>query len=240
MGGFPVSLVLEGITHGFGGLPVLDNLDIEIPEGKVTVLLGPSGCGKTTILNVISGSIAPLRGSVSGRDGRRVGYLFQEPRLLPWKTVEENLGFVLEALSGAVDSAAVIRHALRMVELEEFRDYYPHELSGGMKQRVAIARAFVYPADIILMDEPFQALDLKLKASLAGYFTALWEEEPRTGVYVTHDLHEALLLGDSIHILSERPASTRAVLSIPVPRPERRLDDERLLSLEKRLYSMLT
>jgi NitT/TauT family transport system ATP-binding protein len=232
-----VEIAIDGLCKSFGDLEVFRDLSLRVSSDGITAMLGPSGCGKTTLLHVLAGLLAPDRGEVVGLEGRRVSYLFQEPRLLPWKTVRGNLDLVLSELMDAAERTRRIERFLGMVELGEFRDAYPHELSGGMRQRVAIARAFAYPGDVLLMDEPFQALDLGLKLSLLRQFQDLWLAEPRPALFVTHDLHEALVLGDEILVFSARPASLKRTLTNPVPRAERTLRNPDVLALERELYA---
>ncbi|MFP4564688.1 MAG: ABC transporter ATP-binding protein [Spirochaetia bacterium] len=231
---------LVDVDKSFGRLRVLDSLSMDIFEDKVTVILGPSGCGKTTLLNIISGTDRDYTGDIRGLDDKVISYLFQEPRLLPWKTVRGNLEFVLKGAVPEEGKHALIDRHLEMVELSDFGGYYPDQLSGGMKQRVAVARAFAYPSEILLMDEPFQALDLALKLNLLDAFLKLWENSRRTALFVTHDIQEAILLGERIYVLSDRPAKPLACISLDVPHRERSLDDPRLLRIEQDLYRLLT
>ncbi len=229
----------ESLSCSFDSLEVFDELDMEFPEKQVTAVLGPSGCGKTTLLNLISGVISPAGGSVVVENGGRIGYLFQEPRLLPWKTVRRNVELVLEQIYERKRRRELANQFLDAVGLGEFLDYYPYALSGGMRQRVAIARAFAYPADLMLLDEPFQALDLRLKISLSTLFIRLWGRDPRTTVFVTHDIQEALILGDRIVVLSDRPARPVGEFENPMEAGRRELSDRRLNELERRLYGLL-
>lgn len=231
---------IKDISKQFGTLEVLRNIDLLIPEGKVTAILGPSGCGKTTLLNILSGTITDFTGTVTWKGEKTISYLFQEPRLLPWKSVEDNLRFVL-ANGG---DTALIDHYLSLVGLLDFKQYYPGQLSGGMKQRAAIARAFIFPADVILMDEPFQALDLRIKLSLVDNFIALWMQSsaagPKTAIFVTHDVQEALLLGDSIVVFSDRPAVVRKRFTNPIHYNNRSLHNPEILRMERDLYTLVT
>jgi NitT/TauT family transport system ATP-binding protein len=232
-----VEIGIEGLTKSFGEVEVFRDLSLRLSSEGITAILGPSGCGKTTLLHVVAGLVRPDAGTVTGLAGKRVSYLFQEPRLLPWKTVWGNLELVLHDVAEASERRARIERFLAMVELAESGHSYPHELSGGMRQRAAIARAFAYPGDVLLMDEPFQALDLGLKLSLLRQFESLWLAEPRPAVFVTHDIHEALVLGDEILVFSPRPARLRRVLQNRVPRPDRDLRNPELLALERELYA---
>lgn len=230
---------IEGLTKGFDDLVVFENLSLEVPLNKVTALLGPSGCGKTTLLNILSGTMTADAGRVTGLEGRKVSYLFQEARLLPWKTVRANLDLVLKSCFPVEKRAAVIEDTLKAVGLEEFAEYYPHSLSGGMRQRAAMARAFAYPGEVLLMDEPFQALDLGRKISLVRDFDGLWRRDTRTGIFVTHDVHEAIMLGDHLVVFSDRPAEVLDVIENTVPHNERSLHHKDILRIEKRVYGTL-
>ncbi|MFW5710589.1 MAG: ABC transporter ATP-binding protein [Spirochaetota bacterium] len=228
------------LSLSFRDLKVFDNFSLDIPDRHVTAILGPSGCGKTTLLNLISGLLGPDSGSVSGVQGERISYLFQEPRLLPWKSVRKNIELVLTAHFTAGELAERSSSFLDMVGLSRFADYYPHELSGGMRQRAAVARAFAYPAGVMLMDEPFQALDLHLKLALIELFERLWCRDKRTALFVTHDIQEAVLLGDSIVVLYGPPAEIQASIHNPIPREQRSLKEHTILELEQQLYTLLS
>jgi NitT/TauT family transport system ATP-binding protein len=232
-----MNLKIEHLYKSFGDLQVFKDFSIEFEEGQITCILGPSGCGKTTLLNIICGIIPPDSGKVSGFQGVRFSYIFQEPRLLPWKTVRGNIEFVLDTaytqassdetadfrqvLSAsekqqnskmetfphklsATDKRQIADELMKKVELSPFADYYPYQLSGGMKQRVSIARSFAIPSDIILMDEPTSGLDSELKHNMIAWFRHIWESDRRTVIYVTHDEQEANLLGDHIYRLPHR------------------------------------
>ena len=224
---------------------IFKDFSMELPKAKVSVILGPSGCGKTTLLNLISGLQQPINGSITreltSETTGNISVLFQEPRLLPWRTVRQNIELVLKkhlGKSGATETAA---RYLALVGLADFMDYYPARLSGGMRQRAAIARAFAYPADMILMDEPFQALDLGLKINLTNLFTNLWVEDRRTSIFVTHDINEAIMLGDEIFVLSgKRPASVIEHISNPEAHQKRSLDSAKSIEIEKKLYKLLS
>ena len=232
-------LVVRGVSKAFGDLVVLSGLSIRVPEHRITSVLGPSGCGKTTLLNVIAGTVAPDSGCVEGMGGAGVSYLFQEPRLLPWKSVSGNVDFVLRDRMTAAERKEAVGSVLALVGLHEFRASRPAQLSGGMKQRAAMARAFAYPSEVLLMDEPFRALDLPLKLALMRAFVALWERDRRTVLFVTHDIQEALFLGDDILVLSPRPATVRDHVANPITRQERSFQSPAMLALERDLYALL-
>jgi len=235
-----MTVELKNIAVSFGDLPVLDSLSLSFPEREISVVLGPSGCGKTTILNVLTSSVIPRSGAVEGIENTRFSYLFQEPRLLPWLTVEGNLNFVLDDIGDKGKRAKLCALFLEMTGLREYASWYPGKLSGGMRQRVAIARAFAHPSDMILMDEPFQGLDLKRKLSLIDQFTGLWEKERRSAVMVTHDIGEAIRLADRIYVLTEKPARLADSFSIDIPRSEREPGSPLYSECEKRLYGLLS
>ena len=201
-----MNIAIKNCGKRYGSRVIFRDLSITFQDAAVTVILGPSGCGKTTLLNIISGADRDFTGSLSLPSDFSAGYLFQEPRLLPWKTVRENLAFVLPPSLDRKTINNTIEGHLKLVDLHRFADYYPAQLSGGQRQRAAMARAFAYPATTILMDEPFQGLDLNLKLKLTGALLHLWERERRTIIYVTHTIQEAVLLGDTIIVLSEPPA----------------------------------
>lgn len=200
-----MSIEVKDISKKYGSLEVLNNFNIKLEEKKISAILGPSGCGKTTLLNMISGLEKYDVGNITGIENKRFSYIFQEDRLLPWSTVEENIHFVLKRDYTDQEVIEITDKYLKMVGLEEYRHYYPKQLSGGMKQRVAIARAFAYPSDILLMDEPFKGLDMDLKTNLSGAFISLWKKDKRTVVFVTHDKDEAIKLADYVFILDGKP-----------------------------------
>ena len=224
------------ISKRYDELEVLADISFDVDDNKIVCLLGPSGCGKTTLLNIFSGITTPDAGSLTGFTPDNTCYLFQEPRLLKWKTVEENIDFVLKDKMTPEQRRDVIRKNLEIVGLWEYRDFYISKLSGGMKQRVAIARAFAFPAGIMLMDEPFKSLDLDLKASLIKSFNALWSMNQRSVFFVTHDIHAALILGDDIFVLSEKPARIQKYIKNRAPLGERNLRNPDILEIEKQLY----
>lgn len=212
-------LILNHVTKEYDDVMVLKDFSLSIEKGKIYSILGPSGCGKTTILRLIAELEKPDKGQIELR-GQKVSYVFQEPRLLLWETVRKNLELVCPK-----KEIKKIEQLLELMELKEYSDAYPKELSGGMKQRVSIMRGFLYPHDILLMDEPFQALDLKLKAKLIREIYSLHQSMGNTILFVTHDLDEALLLGDEIIILSPKPTSIVKRFTIDASQKERGLEN---------------
>lgn len=234
-----MSLEIKGLYKRYGEVEVFRDFNIIFQEGMITCILGPSGCGKTTLLNILGNIISPDSGTLEGFEGKDVSYIFQEPRLLPWKSVRGNIEFVLDRNMLPEERKKITDRFIRLVELEEFADYFPAKLSGGMRQRVAIARAFAYPSDIILMDEPLKGLDIKLKLNLIQTFSRVWKEERRTVIFVTHDVDEALLLGNEIVVFSRAPVEIVTQKQIGVPIEERSLNSDYLKNLEKELLRAL-
>ena len=191
-------IVFEEVSKSFDSLEVLSGLSFHIATGQMVGMVGPSGSGKTTILKLVTGILTPDKGSVRVAEGV-VGYVFQEPRLLPWRTAVDNVAAPLRA-RGRIKAEAreIAAHWLRRVELGGFEHYHPAELSGGMAQRVSIARAFAVEPRILLMDEPFSNVDAALKGSLMEILTSIIRERKPTVLYVTHDQAEALRLADRL------------------------------------------
>ncbi|MFP3958695.1 MAG: ABC transporter ATP-binding protein [Spirochaetaceae bacterium] len=233
-------VTVRGLRKCFGDLCVLKGLDLDVPWGGITAVLGPSGCGKSTLLRILAGLIRADGGSVGGVRPEEVTILFQQPRLLPWETVEENVEFVLPPDWPAPRRKEAVEEVLRDVQMAEFARYYPAELSGGMAQRVALARAFVHPGRLLLLDEPFQGLDLSLRLTLIEVYKRLLTSHPRTSVFVTHSVREALLIGERVVLLSSRPARVQAVRVNDLPDSERRLDGEAFMVRERDLYRRLS
>jgi len=248
----PSEIVLRDVylsyatPHGEGMLQILDDFSIDIERESFTVLLGPSGCGKSTLLNLINGLASPTQADaieVFGRDIRRepdatrqVAYVFQNARLLPWKTIRENIVFGLKGLRVQPEErwAELVEKYLALVGLEDFADYYPHQVSGGMQQRASIVRAWANEPRILLMDEPFSHLDEITAGRMRAELIDLWRRESprRTIVFVTHDIGEAVELGQRIVMLSPRPARIFHDQTIEVEWP-RDVTDERLFKLER-------
>lgn len=210
-------LQLAGVSRSFGAVEVLRQLSLSISRGEFVAVVGPSGCGKTTLLHLLSGAEPPSSGRIE-RDGR-VRMVYQQDGLFPWRTVSENIALGLRQIRDENEQARQIAEMLRLIGLEGFASHYPHQLSGGMRQRVELARALAGESDILLMDEPFSALDYLTRLRMRQELARLLDERPRTVVLVTHDIEEAAQLADRIVVLTERPAQIRYELSIDVPRP---------------------
>ena len=210
------------------GARALDDVSLDVEAGEIVALVGGSGCGKTTLLRLVSGLEAPTHGMVSV-DGEAiaaphpaVGIVFQEPRLLPWLTVAQNIGFGLEHLP-ASERRDLVEEALLKVGLAGYGPRWPRELSGGQAQRVSIVRALVTKPKVLLMDEPFSALDALTRATLQDHLLALWEASQPTLLLVTHDVEEAAALADRAVVMQPRPGRIFADIPVPLPRPRDRL-----------------
>lgn len=208
---------LEKVSRAFGAVEVFRELSLTIARGEFVAVVGPSGCGKTTLLNLLSGYDQPSSGAVQ-RAGE-VRMVYQQDGLFPWLTVAENIALGLRHLKSDIERARQTNELLGLIRLESFDKHYPHQLSGGMRQRVELARALAGQSDILLLDEPFSALDYLTRLRLRQELARLLEERPRTVALVTHDIEEAAQLADRIIVLSERPAQIRYELSIATARP---------------------
>ena len=200
-----MSMRITGVSKRFGPQEIFRDFSLECREGDVTCILGPSGCGKTTLLRMIAGLLRPDGGDVLARSTAPIGYVFQEPRLLPWKTALDNVVYVMDRRSPVDMRRCRAHRLLDMVELGGAADLYPHELSGGMARRVALARALAASARLIVMDEPFASLDIDRKRRLVSVVKEFLTERPRTVVCATHDLEVASTLADRVLVFSQSP-----------------------------------
>jgi len=242
-------ILIDAVTktyHARRTVEALKRIDLGIPEGQFVCLLGPSGCGKSTLLRMIGGLDHPSGGEISIRARNAVSVptatVFQSYNVFPWKTILANVRFGLE-MHGTRGRAAdtVARGWLKRMGLQDFADAYPPALSGGMLQRVAIARALAVEPEILLMDEPFAALDAQHRRIMQDELLALWQEDRRTVVFVTHSLDEAVLLGDRIVVMSARPGRVLADITVPFERPRRAeiRSDPRFAALEGEIWDLL-
>jgi NitT/TauT family transport system ATP-binding protein len=210
-------LIVEKVSHGFGAVSVLANLSLVVRLDEVVVLVGPSGCGKTTLLNLLSGHIEPASGSIQ-REGI-IRTVYQQDGLFPWLTVSENISIGLRSIADIKQRKQELLELLTLIHMEDFANHYPHQLSGGMRQRVELARVLAGDSDILLMDEPFSALDYQARHRMRRELNRLLEKRPRTVVFVTHDIEEAAQLADRVLVLSKRPATICRELKISARRP---------------------
>jgi NitT/TauT family transport system ATP-binding protein len=222
--GADVAVSLRGVTKTYdSGVLALGPIDLEVRKGEFVSLLGPSGCGKSTALRLIAGLSAPTSGAVAHHGvqaGRSIGFVFQEPTLMPWTSVRENVRLPLKLAHVPHEQAAArVGEALAQVGLAEFADAYPRELSGGMKMRVSLARALVTDPDILLMDEPFAALDEITRFKLNNDLLALWRNLSKTVIFVTHSVFESVYLSQRVIVMTPRPGRIAAEFRIDATEP---------------------
>ena len=227
----PAAIRFQGLGQIFqtatGPLEALRGVDFSVARNEFVAVLGPSGCGKSTLLRCIAGLLKPTSGRLDvygmpvtdPRDD--IGIVFQKPTLLPWANVEDNVVFPIKHKTGRVrpDDREEARKLLKMVGLEGFEKRMPAELSGGMQQRVGIARALLLNPDILLMDEPFSGLDALTREEMGFELLRIWQEHPKTVLFITHSISEAVLLADRVLVMSERPGGIIRDLEVPLPRP---------------------
>ena len=224
-------IFLKEVTKVFGEKTIaLEGLSMEVFPNEILCLLGPSGCGKSTVLNLIAGFESPTSGEVClegrpiVRPGPDRGVIFQEHALFPWLNVEQNIGFGKKLRGGVEDEVRYgesVKKYIELMGLGGFEHHYPRQLSGGMKQRVAIARVLVNEPAVILMDEPFASLDAQTRLSMQMFLLELWERLRTTILFITHDIEEAVFLGDRIYVMTARPGKTKALIPVPLERPRR-------------------
>lgn len=200
---------IQGIYKKYKKEYIYENFSLSFPEGQISVLLGPSGCGKTTLLRMLAGLESFEKGAITGLKGKRLSFVFQEDRLLPWLTVGENLALVLKAFLEPDQADGRIKQVLELLNIPETRSMMPEELSGGMQRRASIGRALAYDGEIMLLDEPFKGMDEALKNDVLPKLAESWKESRKTVILVTHDLSDARKLSQSIFELSGRPVQCR-------------------------------
>ena len=229
-------LVLQKVSHSYGMVTVLNDLNLTVNSGEIVVLVGPSGCGKTTVLNLLSGHIKPVSGIVQ-REGV-IRTVYQQDGLFPWLTVSENITIGLRLMENIALRDKELAELLELVHLKGFEQHYPHQLSGGMRQRAELARVLAGDCDILLMDEPFSALDYQARLRMRRELVRLLEKRPKTVVFVTHDIEEAVQLADRVLVLSNRPATICRELRIETPHP-RGLTDNTSIDAMKEILKEL-
>jgi NitT/TauT family transport system ATP-binding protein len=221
----PAGVRIRGLTAGYQGAPAVVGLDLEVAPGEIVVLFGPSGCGKSTVLRVLAGLLAQMAGTIevdgqpiAGTSAERA-LVFQEDALLPWRSALGNVEFAL-SLQGVArsDRRPEACRLLAQVALGGFERHLPRQLSGGMRQRVQLARTLATRPRVMLMDEPFGALDAQTRAAMQALLLEVWKQYRTTAVFVTHDLDEALLLGDRIVVMTSRPARVKTIVTVAEPR----------------------
>ena len=238
------ALSVRDLRHSFGDLPVISDISLTVASGEFVSIVGPSGSGKTTLFHLIGGLLTPTGGriSVDGVKARRglIGYMPQQPALMPWRTIEANV-VLSQEIRGKADKAQA-REWLARVGLDGFAGSYPHQLSGGMQQRVAFLRALLADQPLLCLDEPFSALDAMTRIEMHRWLLDIWEADRRAVLFVTHNIEEALLLSDTVYVLSRRPATILEKVTVPFGRPRRDdvVDDPEFVRLRRRLTDLLT
>jgi NitT/TauT family transport system ATP-binding protein len=222
-----ISLKSVSFSYGNGNekREIFENLNIDIKPGEFVSIIGPSGCGKSTLIKLIGGLLTESSGSIGvddksnieARTSQMFSFVFQKPILLPWRSVKKNIELPVELMGN--DNKNKVLELLKMVGLEDSEDLYPHQLSGGMQQRVAIARALSYNPKILLMDEPFSAVDELTRKTLNKELLRIWEQTGVTILFVTHSISEAMMLSDKVIVLSKAPATIKKIYTVPFSRP---------------------
>ncbi|MBP2172997.1 ABC transporter ATP-binding protein [Methanococcus voltae] len=243
-----MTLQIKNVTKRYTGkneVLAVDNVSLEIGENEFISIVGPSGCGKSTLLRMVAGLESITDGEiifngkkVEGTNAER-GMVFQQYTLMPWRTVLQNITFGLEVKNIPKEERLTIaRKYIQMIGLEDFENSYPYELSGGMQQRVAIARTLANDPQIVLMDEPFGALDAQTRSMLQNHLLKIWETDKKTILFITHSVDEAIYLSDKVVIMSARPGKIKEIVDINIERPRSRISAE-FLDYKKRIYDSL-
>lgn len=239
------SIAIEHVTKKFEleseKLEVLQDIHLDIQAGEFISIVGASGCGKSTLLRIMSGldqatdGVVKIEGKVVEKPSVDIGVIFQESRLFPWLTVEGNIEFGIHEKMSKEDKKQLVREYISLVELNGFEKALPKQLSGGMQQRVSIARSLINKPDILLLDEPFGALDAFTRINMQNEILRIWEAEKKTMILVTHDIDEAIYLGDRVVILSNRPGKIKTIIPIDLPRARNRTSDD-FMAIRRKVF----
>lgn len=224
-------LSIKNLAKSYNGYEVLADINFELIDGEIVAFIGPSGSGKTTLFNIIIGLLDRDAGELAVKEGLRMGCVFQESRLLPWKSVEDNFIFVQQNFLTEKEAVVLREYLLEGVDLIDFRDSFPGELSGGMKQRLEFARALSIKPDLLLLDEPFKSIDTGLKIKMRELLLKNWQEEAYSILLITHDPREAVLVADRVCFLIGQPARIKKEFKIKMPQGERSLADKEIYSI---------
>ena len=238
-------IVVSNLTKRFGELLVLDNISFTVGEGEFLSIVGPTGCGKTTFLNCLSKLMPATEGSIS-IDGKiadpkkhNISFVFQEPTPMPWRTVEENVAFGMEIKGFSKDKMQErMKYVMGLVGLSNTANLYPNQISASMMQRMTVARAFVVDPDLLLMDEPYGQLDIKLRFYLEDELIKLWQTLKSTVIFVTHNIEEAVYLAERILVLSNKPTKIKTEVKVDLPRP-RSLLDPKFVEIRKQVTELI-
>jgi ABC-type nitrate/sulfonate/bicarbonate transport system ATPase subunit len=224
---------VKNLTRSFGDLLVLDDISFEVAEGEFLSIVGPTGCGKTTFLNTLSKLLSPTEGDIfidgetADPEKHNISFVFQEPTCLPWRTVRENVAYGMEVKHFPKEKMEErLKYILDLVGLADCADLYPNQVSASMEQRIAVARAFAVDPDLLLMDEPYGQLDVKLRYYLEDELIRLWKTLKSTVIFVTHNIEEAVYVAERVLVLSNKPTKIKAEVHIDLPRPRSLVDPE--------------
>jgi sulfonate transport system ATP-binding protein len=238
-------ITVSNLTKRFGDLLVLDNISFTVGEGEFLSIVGPTGCGKTTFLNCLSKLIPTTEGNIF-IDGKiadpkkhNISFVFQEPTSMPWRTVEENVAFGMEVKGFPKDKMRErLKYIMGLVGLSDTASLYPNQISASMTQRMTVARAFVVDPDLLLMDEPYGQLDVKLRFYLEDELIKLWQTLKSTVIFVTHNIEEAVYLAERILVLSNKPTKIKTEVKVDLPRP-RSLVDPKFVEIRRRVTELI-
>lgn len=226
-------VTVNNLTKSFGSLQVLNDISFTVGEGEFLCIVGPTGCGKTTFLNLLSKLIPPTKGNIciNGEEAdpkkHNVSFVFQEPSCMPWRTVKQNIAYGMEIKKLAADERENrLKKIMELVGLTDSANLYPNQISSSMEQRVAIARAFAVNPDLLLMDEPYGQLDVKLRYHLEDELVRLWQELKSTVLFVTHNIEEAVYMAERILVLTNKPTTVKSEVLVNLPRPRDFRDPE--------------
>lgn len=236
---------VDDLTKRYGDLVVLNNINFSISKGELVSIVGPTGCGKTTFLNCMSKLIEPtsgniyIDGEVANPARHNISFVFQEPTALPWRTVAENVAYGMELKRFSRETISKRLHEiLKLVGLSDTAKLYPNQVSASMMQRISVARAFAVNPDLLLMDEPYGQLDIKLRFYLEDELVRLWETLRSTVLFVTHNIEEAVYISDRILVLSNKPTSVRAEVPVELPRP-RDVTSQEFIEIRKKVTDLI-
>ncbi len=236
---------VKNLTKRFGDLLVLNNISFNVAKGEFISIVGPTGCGKTTFLNCLSKLIPTSEGNIyidgepADPEKHNISFVFQEPTCMPWRTVRENVAFGMEVKKFPREKLEQrLKYILDLVGLTDTADLYPNQVSASMEQRIAVARAFAVDPDLLLMDEPYGQLDVKLRYYLEDELVRLWRELKSTVVFVTHNIEEAVYVAERILVLSNKPTNIKAEVEVNLPRP-RNLIDPKFVEIRKHVTDLI-